>query len=95
MGHAYVRFAVRHPSHYRVMFGRYIGHRRPSSMHEPDEGADAFAVLVNAIVEQQRDGLVRRDDPQTLAMYIWSVVHGIAMLALDGILRIARAEWTI
>jgi AcrR family transcriptional regulator len=93
MGHAYVRFAVRHPSHYRVMFGRYLSsaHRqsvddkRPGS--DPDESMDAFGVLVAAIVEQQRRGIVRQDDPQRLAMYIWSVVHGVAMLALDRILE--------
>lgn len=93
MGHAYVRFAVRHPSHYRVMFGGYLSaaHRqsvddeRPGS--DPDESMDAFGVLVAAIVEQQRQGIVRQDDPQRLAMYIWSVVHGVAMLALDRILE--------
>ncbi len=86
MGAAYVRFAIRHPSHYRVMFG---GHVRPDdSIADPDrESRDAFAVLVGAIVEQQRMGLTRPDDPQLLALYIWSVVHGIAMLALDGILE--------
>ena len=93
MGHAYVRFAVRHPSHYRVMFGGYLSsaHRqsvddeRPGS--DPGESMDAFGVLVAAIVEQQRRRIVRQDDPQRLAMYIWSVVHGVAMLALDRILE--------
>jgi hypothetical protein len=27
---------------------------------------------------------VRRDDPLVLARFIWSGVHGIAMLAIDG-----------
>jgi len=85
MGRAYVGFAVRHPSHYRVMFGRRAGapDHPPGT---PDPGLDAFGGLVNAIVEQQTLGLVRRDDPQQLATYVWSVVHGVAMLALDGIL---------
>jgi len=91
MGRAYVRFALRHPSHYRVMFG---GHLDPSHRQAADdqrangrEAKDAFGVLVQAIVEQQEQGIVRPDDPQTLAMYIWSVVHGVAMLALDRILE--------
>ena len=44
----------------------------------------AFGVLVNAIVELQRTKAMRADDPRLMAMYIWSVVHGVAMLALTG-----------
>ncbi|MEQ1573940.1 MAG: TetR/AcrR family transcriptional regulator [Vicinamibacterales bacterium] len=85
MGIAYVRFAVAHPAHYRVMFGGVV---RPAdgSQEAGDLGTDAFQVLVDAIVEQQQRGLVRGDDPRQLALYIWSVVHGVAMLALDGML---------
>jgi AcrR family transcriptional regulator len=79
MGLAYVRFAVTHPAHYRVMFGGFVG-----GIEAP--GTDAFQVLVDAIVEQQQHGLVRGDEPRQLALYIWSVVHGVAMLALDGML---------
>ena len=51
------------------------------------EGAGAFQVLVDAIVSQQKHGLVRRDNPLELAQYIWANVHGIAMLAIDGQLK--------
>src|SRR5918994_1954299 len=40
--------------------------------------------LVDAIVEQQGAGLIVQDHPLQLALYIWSVVHGVAMLAIDG-----------
>jgi AcrR family transcriptional regulator len=86
MGGAYVRFAVTHPSHYRVMFGRFL----ESCGKDADfiaAATAAFEVLVDAIVEQQQAGLVRRDDPRLLARFIWSVVHGTAMLAIDGQLR--------
>ncbi|MGE3178162.1 MAG: TetR-like C-terminal domain-containing protein, partial [Vicinamibacterales bacterium] len=52
-----------------------------------DAGTDAFQVLVDALVEQQAAGLVRSDEPRLLAVFIWSVVHGVAMLALDGMLK--------
>lgn len=87
MGHAYVQFAVRHPSHYRVMFGSALRDANATPVPDPDGGGDAFGALVNALVAQQRAGIVRADDPRQLALYVWSVVHGIAMLALDGILR--------
>ena len=86
MGAAYVRFAVAHPAHYRVMFGGFIGHgARDSPLAR--EGGAAFQVLVNAIVALQKTGAIRRDQPQELAQYIWATVHGIAMLAIDGHLR--------
>ena len=34
-------------------------------------------------------GLVRPDDPLQLARYIWAVVHGVALLAIDGLLPAA------
>ncbi len=86
MGLAYVRFAIGHPSHYRVMFGGFVT-RADIDPDRREVGADAFQVLVDAIAEQQQAGLVTPDDPRLLAVYIWSVVHGVAMLALDGMLK--------
>lgn len=86
MGLAYVQFAVTHPSHYRVMFGRFL----ESCSRDAElvaEAKAAFEVLVESLVEQQQAGLVRRDDPLLLARFIWSLVHGIAMLAIDGQLQ--------
>jgi AcrR family transcriptional regulator len=83
MGLAYVAFAVRHPSHYRVMFGRFIVSCSRDAEFVP-EAAAAFQVLVDSLVEQQQAGLVRKDEPLVLARFIWSIVHGMAMLAIDG-----------
>jgi len=86
MGEAYLRFAVSHPSHYRVMFGRFVesGARDPELIEEANA---AFQALVDALVDQQREGLVRGDDPILLARFVWSVTHGIAMLVIDGQLK--------
>lgn len=83
MGLAYVQFAVGHPAHYRVMFGRFVDScsRDAEFAHE---ATSAFQALVDALIEQQQAGLVRRDEPVLQARFIWSVVHGIAMLAIDG-----------
>jgi len=86
MGVAYVQFAVTHPSHYRVMFGRFI-ESCSKDAEFVQEATAAFQVLVDSLVEQQQAGLVRRDDPIILARFIWSIVHGIAMLVIDGQLR--------
>ena len=85
MGLAYVRFALTNPSYYRVMFGGALeGLARDPELER--EGAAAFQVLVDALVEQQRARLVRADEPLELARFIWAIVHGIAMLAIDGLL---------
>jgi AcrR family transcriptional regulator len=91
MASAYVRFAIDQPSHYRVMFGAALDSQRC----DPDlavEGAAAFQALVDALTWQQRAGVVRDDDPQQLANYVWAIVHGISMLALDGRVRSTHEE---
>lgn len=91
MGVAYVRFAVANPSHYRVMFGGFV-HGGPANPELSKEASGAFQVLVDALIAQQHDGLVRQDDPLQLARFIWSLVHGIAMLSIDGRWRLQNAD---
>lgn len=82
MGRAYIRFAVTNPSHYRVMFGGFVVGSPDAELLK--EAAGAFQALVDAIAWLQQRGLMRDDDPLQLARYIWAVVHGIAMLVIDG-----------
>ncbi len=86
MGIAYVRFAVDNPSHYRVMFGGFVD-TQPSDPELAAEGAGAFQALVDALASLQRDGIVRGDDTVLMARYVWALVHGIALLGIDGLLR--------
>jgi AcrR family transcriptional regulator len=85
MGVAYVHFAVDNPSHYRVMFGGFVD---PGAT-TPELGAEArgaFQALVDAVAALQHDGLLLGDDTVLMARHIWALVHGIAMLAIDGLL---------
>lgn len=82
-GHAYIRFALENPSHYRVMFGGYVTQEDgQSELGLAGEGA--FRVLVDALVELQQQGLVRPGDPLQLALFVWASVHGAALLASGG-----------
>jgi AcrR family transcriptional regulator len=86
MGIVYVRFAVANPSHYRVMFGGFVD----PQVCDPElasEAAGAFQALVDALAALQRDGIVQGDDTVKMARFVWAVVHGVAMLGLDGQLR--------
>lgn len=82
VGVAYVEFAVRHPSHFAVMF-------RPEHVDAQDAAygeaaGEAFAVVFEG-VRAIRDDL-STDDPQLLAAATgaWSLAHGFATLWLDG-----------
>src|SRR6185295_16391997 len=86
MGVAYIRFAAANPSHYRVMFGGFVD---PDAC-DPElaaEAAGAFQALVDALAALQRDGTMRTEDTVTMARFVWAVVHGVAMLGIDGQLR--------
>jgi AcrR family transcriptional regulator len=84
-GRAYIAFARTNPGHYRVMFGGFID----KSACDPElaqEASGAFRALLDAVVELLQQGLVREGDPEALALFAWSSVHGVAMLAIDGLL---------
>jgi AcrR family transcriptional regulator len=83
MGVAYVRFAVANPSHYCVMFGGFVD----PEPHDPElatEADGAFQTLADALAVLQRDTFVRGDDTALMAKFVWAVVHGVAMLGIDG-----------
>jgi AcrR family transcriptional regulator len=86
MGVAYVRFALANPPHYRVMFGGFVD----PEVRDPElaaEGEGAFKALVDALAALQRDAVFREDDTVLMARYVWALVHGVAMLGIDGQLR--------
>ncbi len=86
MGVAYVRFAVANPSHYRVMFGGVVA----PNTQDPEltaEAEDAFQALVDALATLQHDAVFQSEDTVMMARYVWALVHGMAMLGIDGQLR--------
>ena len=83
LGIAYVRFALAHPSHLRIMFGPEIRDKTAHpSLHLAAK--HAFGLLVTTIAEAQRAGHVRRGDPEDLAVSAWALVHGLSALLIDG-----------
>jgi AcrR family transcriptional regulator len=83
MGVAYIRFAVANPSHYRVMFGGFVDQQ----VQEPELAAEAeaaFQALVDALTALRLDAVVRGDDTVLMARFVWAVVHGVAILGIDG-----------
>ncbi|HEV2239120.1 MAG TPA: TetR/AcrR family transcriptional regulator [Ktedonobacterales bacterium] len=78
---AYVRFALAHPDHLRVMFGGlivdpgvYPGLR--------EAGSRAFAVLVDIVRAGQDTGAIIAGESRLLAFVAWTQVHGLSLLLI-------------
>jgi AcrR family transcriptional regulator len=86
MGRGYVRWAVAHPDYYQVMFGSETKDKadHPGLLLA---GAQAFGNLLEVITQCVAAGLIRADDPLTIAGPMWSMIHGIAALAIGGDLK--------
>ncbi len=83
LGVAYVEFGIKHPPHYRTMFGPSLKdrERNPDLM---EEGRAAFGVLAQVIAAGQAAGRLVPGDPVRLAQVVWSTIHGIVALGGDG-----------
>jgi AcrR family transcriptional regulator len=88
-GRGYVDFALRWPQHYLVMFDL------PSSREKYPEyaaaGQEAFDTLLSFIVACQEANDLPSEDPKLLAFTAWSLMHGIAKLAISRHLPFGRA----
>ena len=87
VGLGYVGFATSHPSHFRVMFGREMADRSTYPTLR-EAAAKTSHMLVDAITDCQRAGVVRSGEPEELALACWAIVHGVAALLVDG--QVAR-----
>lgn len=85
LGRVYVRWAITHPDHYRVMFGAETAKTGHPTLAAA--GDRAFGDLLDAIKQCQDAGILDGQDPREIAAPLWSLVHGVASLAIGGELR--------
>jgi len=83
-GRAYLRFALAHPAHYRVMFGRKVEHEANEALAQTARGA--FAQLRLLVESGIAAGALVEEEPEAIARVLWAQVHGLTMLILDGLL---------
>jgi AcrR family transcriptional regulator len=81
-GCGYVAFALRWPQHFLVMFD--VPESRVDHPGRRTAGQNAFAVLEECIAAARKSGDLPARDPLRLAWTAWSLVHGIAKLAISG-----------
>jgi AcrR family transcriptional regulator len=82
-GLGYLLFAAENPAHYRVMFGPSLDKDAPKCATTP-AGRESFQVLLDAVEQGQRARVVRAGDVREIALFAWSIVHGLAALVIDG-----------
>lgn len=80
-GVAYVRYAVDHPAHFRVMWRNDL-HMDDAELEAA--GQRAFDALVGGAERAQAAGWAAGVSAQDVAVVAWSSVHGLAQLSLDG-----------
>jgi AcrR family transcriptional regulator len=83
IGEAYVDFAVRHPSHFRVMFGPCLEAEGFAPGCAPS-GRDAYQILVDALDALVAASAIRAETRPGAEIAAWSSVHGLASLLVDG-----------
>jgi AcrR family transcriptional regulator len=81
-GLGYVTFALRRPEHFTVMFDAPMSKRK-----HPDSAAAAelaFGTLLGCVKNCQGAGRLPPGDSRQMALLAWTMVHGIAKLAITG-----------
>lgn len=78
LGLAYVQFAVKEPELFRLMFGDYI---HPVDACNEPIGKPTFQLLVDEIISLTK--LTDMDALMSVALPLWTVVHGAAVLTID------------
>jgi len=85
---AYVIFAVRNGSRYRLMFSAELTGCEDLAFKQA--GERSFDVLHETIERGVTEGALRADTNGTHALAAWSLVHGLSTLILDG--KLPRPE---
>lgn len=84
MAGRYAAFARAHAGLYRLMFGSSI-HEVPR-IHLSARAVATLDVLVAVLEQGQAAGLLRQGDVRGQVAACWALMHGLALLELDGLL---------
>jgi AcrR family transcriptional regulator len=79
LGGAYVRFALENKEYFQVIFGAH-GEERHDVGDLPDGGG--YDLFRQTIVEAMDAGSIRRADPDLVALYLWTHVHGLVTILM-------------
>ena len=80
---AYIQFATNEPDRFKLMFSSVLEKEKkyPEFVAASQEN---FHQLVEVVEVCQRAGLLKPGSPDLMAVSVWSSVHGMIMLILEG-----------
>ncbi|HSM09167.1 MAG TPA: TetR/AcrR family transcriptional regulator [Gemmatimonadota bacterium] len=77
IGEAYLKFAIEHEQYFKITFGIQAGCPRELDDMPARGGYD---LLKQSVVDAMEAGTIRQGDPDMVALYLWSIVHGLVTI---------------
>jgi AcrR family transcriptional regulator len=96
IGLVYIKFGLENPAHYRLMFtSEFTAGASPRPYVVLEAHMRTRELLISIIRRGAQSGVFakafNRDDPlQAAVLSAWSAVHGLTMLAIDGLTPVPR-----
>lgn len=100
MSVAYIRYALKHPTKYQLLFGNedseeitlrtQTGSSSNNSLQE--SSSEMFQILMDVVITGQTQGIFEIAEVNTVALSIWASLHGLAMLLIQNKLRLEDTE---
>jgi len=87
-GKLYIEFAKTNPNLYRLLFGKKYADIREEIMSIKDNDCSGFSSLRIAIEEGQESGILKKDSAYKQTIIIWSSLHGLSSLIIDGFMDV-------
>jgi AcrR family transcriptional regulator len=84
IGKAYIEFGVANPALYHLMFSADAGEKEEVHLHE--RAMATLNVLITLLKRGQEEGVLKIRPVQGQAAGCWAMVHGLTMLAINGLL---------
>jgi AcrR family transcriptional regulator len=90
MGRTYMQFALENSDFYSLMFImkeplEFLDEKQKANCDEGwPEGHNVFMTLVNTVEECQQHGYFKGHETKTLSLLIWSTMHGLCSLSING-----------
>ncbi len=93
LGESYIRFSEENQEEFKILF-MPLATARKRFRDLPGQGG--YPILRQCVVEAMEAGTVREEDPDLVALFLWSRVHGIIMLLLacdlEGAIDLSNGE---